>query len=315
MSRIVRLLAFQASSPMKANVTTANPSNAQDRGLGAVLSDLFKARLTSLVLLTTLVGYYCGRQHHALDGLLLIHTLLGTALLACGAAALNQYMEREWDRKMRRTASRPLPAGELQPLTVLFLGVCVSSFGMIWLSLLVNSITGFLGALTLGSYLFVYTPLKRITSLNTLVGAIPGALPPLMGWTAAYGEVTIGGWSLFAILLFWQLPHFLAIAWMYRDEYAAAGYVMLPSVDPCGEKTARQAVCHAFGLLPVRLAPFVFRLAGELYLFGALILGMAFLWSAIQFSRGLDRASARKLFLMSILYLPLLLGLLVFDRK
>lgn len=279
-----------------------------------MLLDLFKARLTSLVLLTTLVGYYCGRQHNPLDGVLLFHSLFGTALLACGAAALNQYLEREWDRKMPRTASRPLPSGELQPLTVLFLGACVSAIGMVWLSLKVNHVTGFLGALTLGSYLFVYTPLKRLTPLNTLVGAIPGALPPLMGWTAAQGEVTLGGWSLFAILLFWQLPHFLAIAWMYRGEYADAGYVMLPAVDPCGEKTAHQAVCHTFGLLPVSLAPFVFQVAGEVYLFGAMILGMAFLWSAIQFSRALDRDSARKLFFMSILYLPLLLGLLVFDR-
>jgi protoheme IX farnesyltransferase len=265
--------------------------------------------------LTTLVGYYCGRQNRPLDVTLMVHALLGTALLACGAAALNQYLERHWDARMTRTASRPLPAGELQPLTVLFLGVCVSSLGMVWLSVKVNTITGFLGVLTLSSYLFVYTPLKRLTPLNTLAGAVPGALPPLMGWTAAYGDVTLGGWSLFAILLFWQLPHFLAIAWMYRGEYAAAGYVMLPAVDPCGEKTARQAVCHAFGLVPVSLAPFVFRVAGEIYLFGALVLGMVFLWSAIQFSRTLDRAGARKLFLMSILYLPLLLGLLVFDRK
>jgi protoheme IX farnesyltransferase len=300
---------------VKTETTTATTAMAADRSLTAVLADLFKARLTSLVLLTTLVGYYCGRQNVPLDAILLVNALLGTALLACGAAALNQYMERHWDGQMARTASRPLPAGELQPLTVLFLGACVSSLGMIWLTLNVNTITGFLGALTLGTYLFVYTPMKRLTPLNTLVGAVPGALPPLMGWTAAYGEVTLGGWSLFAILLFWQLPHFLAIAWMYRGEYAAAGYVMLPAVDPCGEKTARQAVCHTFGLIPVSMAPFVFRVAGEIYLFGALILGMAFLWSAIQFSRVLDREGARRLFFMSILYLPLLLGLLVFDRK
>jgi len=252
-----------------------------------VLVDLFKARLTALVLLTTLVGYYAGRSEGALDGLLLFHTLGATALLACGAAALNQFMERKWDRQMRRTASRPLPTGELQPLTVLFVGVCISVMGMLWLSHKVNAVTGFLGAVTLGSYLFVYTPLKRITPLNTLIGAIPGALPPLMGWT---------------------------VAWMYKDEYADAGYVMLPVIDPDGEKTGRQAVCHTFGLLPVSLAPFVYGVAGEIYLFGALILGMAFLWRAIQFSAKLDRDSAKKLFFASILYLPLLLGLLVFDR-
>lgn len=283
------------------------------RGRAAILSDLFKARLTALVLLTTLVGYYAGRGGNPLDGVLLLHTLGGTLLLACGAAALNQYMERKWDSQMSRTASRPLPSGELQPLAVLFAGVCVSVVGMIWLSQLVNALTGFLGAVTLASYLFVYTPMKRMTPLNTLIGAIPGALPPLMGWAAAYGEVTLAGWSLFAILLFWQMPHFLAIAWLYKDEYAEAGYVMLPAVDPDGEKTGRQSVCHTFGLLPVSLAPFVYGVAGEIYLFGALVLGMGFLWQAIQFSRKLDRDSARKLFFASIMYLPLLLGLLVFD--
>jgi len=299
---------------LKATPTTLTETSPIDRGRVAVLVDLFKARLTALVLLTTLVGYYAGRSEGALDGLLLFHTLGATALLACGAAALNQFMERKWDRQMRRTASRPLPTGELQPLTVLFVGVCISVMGMLWLSHKVNAVTGFLGAVTLGSYLFVYTPLKRITPLNTLIGAIPGALPPLMGWTAARGEITIGGWALFAILMFWQLPHFLAIAWMYKDEYADAGYVMLPVIDPDGEKTGRQAVCHTFGLLPVSLAPFVYGVAGEIYLFGALILGMAFLWRAIQFSAKLDRDSAKKLFFASILYLPLLLGLLVFDR-
>jgi len=299
---------------MKTSVTSIAEQEATDRAFSAILADLFKARLTALVLLTTLVGYYMGRRSNPVDGVLLFHTLLGTGLLACGAAALNQYLERRWDTQMRRTARRPLPAGELQPLTALFIGACVSVIGMIWLSLKVNTLTGFLGALTLASYLFVYTPLKRLTPLNTLIGAVPGALPPLMGWTAACDEVTAAGWSLFAILLFWQLPHFLAIAWMYRDEYAGAGFVMLPAVDPTGEKTGRQAVCHTFGLLPISLAPFVFQIAGEIYLMGATILGMAFLWSAIQFSRQLDRGSARKLFFASILYLPLLLGLLVFDR-
>lgn len=299
---------------MKPTASSLSESGQTGRSLYAVLSDLFKARLTALVLLTTLVGYYVGRGANPVDGVLLFHTLTGTGLLACGAAALNQYLERQWDTQMSRTASRPLPAGEMQPLTVLFLGACISVVGMVWLSLKVNTLTGFLGAMTLGSYIFVYTPLKRLTPLNTLVGAVPGALPPLMGWTAAYGEVTIGGWTLFAILMFWQLPHFLAIAWLYRDEYSGAGFVMLPTVDPRGERTGRQAVCHTFGLLPISLAPFVFRLAGEVYLFGAIILGMIFLWNSIQFSRRLDRESARKLFFASILYLPLLLGLLVFDR-
>lgn len=299
---------------LKNTASTTFASNAADRSRVAVFSDLFKARLTALVLLTTLVGYYAGLGANSVDLVQLFHALAGTGLLACGAAALNQFMERRWDEQMPRTASRPLPSGELQPLTVLFIGACISVIGMIWLSLKVNALTGFLGVLTLASYLFVYTPLKRVTTLNTIIGAIPGALPPLMGWTAATGEVSVGGWSLFAILVFWQLPHFFAIAWMYRDQYSEAGYMMLPTVDPSGERTGRQAVCHTFGLLPVSLAPFVFQIAGEIYLLGALLLGMTFFWQAIQFSRRLDRDSARKLFFASILYLPLLLGLLVFDR-
>jgi protoheme IX farnesyltransferase len=179
---------------------------------------------------------------------------------------------------------------------------------------LVNLITSLLGAITLVSYLFVYTPLKRVTSLNTVIGAIPGALPPLMGWTAARGNVTVAGWSLFAILFFWQLPHFLAIAWIYREEYARAGFAMLPVEDPEGIRTGRQAVSHTLGLLPVSLAPFLFHLAGGLYVAGALVLGVGFLACAIHFARKLSVASARMLFIASILYLPLLLALMAIDK-
>jgi len=279
----------------------------------AVFSDLFKARLTTLVLLTTAVGFQMGHRG-AMDWALFLHAMLGTGLLACGAAALNQYLEREHDALMLRTEERPLPAGHLQPGTVLVLGGLASAAGMVHLALTVNLITSLLGALTLGSYLFVYTPLKRVTSLNTAIGAVPGALPPLMGWTATRGEITTEGWALFAILFFWQLPHFLAIAWLYRDQYAKAGYVMLPVVDPAGGRTGRQAVSHTLGLLPVSLSPFIFKLAGALYLAGALVLGVAFLLCAMQFARTLSHASARRLFLMSILYLPVLLGLLAFDK-
>jgi protoheme IX farnesyltransferase len=207
-----------------------------------------------------------------------------------------------------------LPAGHLHPDTVLILGGMMSVVGLAWLAWLVNPLTGFLGAVTLGAYLFVYTPLKRITSLNTVVGAIPGALPPLMGWTAVRGAVSPEGWCLFAILFFWQLPHFLAIAWLYREDYARAGFVMLPQVDPDGVRTGRQAVSHTLGLIPLSMAPFVFRLAGPIYLLGALVMGVAFLFCAIRFSRELSRPRARQLFYASILYLPLLLGLMVFDR-
>jgi protoheme IX farnesyltransferase len=178
----------------------------------------------------------------------------------------------------------------------------------------VNVTTCLIGAFTLVSYLFIYTPLKRVTWLNTAIGAIPGALPPLMGWTAARGELSREGWALFAILAFWQLPHFLAIAWIYREEYAKAGFQMLPVIDPHGQRTGRQAVSHTLGLLPVSLCPFLFGLAGPIYLAGALILGFIFLWFAIQFSRHLTIPRARQLFYVSILYLPLLLAVMVLDK-
>jgi heme o synthase len=279
----------------------------------AVFSELVKARLTLLVLVTTLVGFYVGARG-ALDWALMAHTLLGTALLACGAAALNQLIEREHDAKMRRTEGRPLPSGRLQPDTVLLFGGFSSMAGLIYLAFGVNLLTSLLGAVTLVTYVFVYTPLKRVTWLNTTVGAIPGALPPLMGWTAATGELTGAGWALFAILFFWQIPHFLAIAWMYRDEYAKAGFVMLPGVDPTGERTAHQAVSHAIGLLIVSLCPVLFRVAGATYFAGALVIGLVFLAAAFAFARQLNVSRARQLFFASIIYLPLLLGLMVFDK-
>jgi protoheme IX farnesyltransferase len=279
----------------------------------AVYSDLFKARLTTLVLLTTVVGFYLGFRG-PMNYLLMLHTLLGTALLAGGASALNQLLEQEYDARMRRTQSRPLPSGLLQPGTVLWVGCVTAAVGLVYLAGTVNLLTSLLGAGSLLSYLFIYTPLKRRTWLNTAVGAVPGALPPLMGWTAARGELSSEGWALFAILAFWQLPHFLAIAWVYRDDYARAGFKMLPVIDPAGQRTGRQAVCHTLGLLPVSLCPFLLHLAGPVYLAGALVLGLAFLWFAIQFSRQLTVLRARQLFLVSIAYLPLLLGLLVFDK-
>lgn len=298
---------------MKATATPLSASPAVEKTRLAVLCDLVKARLTFLVLLTTLVGFYLGVRG-PMDYALMAHMLLGTALLAGGGAALNQLLERDYDARMRRTENRPLPSGRLQPDTVLILGGVGSALGLVYLALFVNLLTSVLGAVTLASYLFVYTPLKRVTPLNTVIGAIPGALPPLMGWTAATGEVTLAGWSLFAIQFFWQLPHFLAIAWMYRDDYAQAGFVMLPAVDPKGERTGRQAVSHTFGLLGISLFPVWFGLVGWLYLAGALVLGTFFLGTAIRFARRLTMPAARQLFFVSILYLPLLLGLMVLDK-
>jgi protoheme IX farnesyltransferase len=244
----------------------------------------------------------------------MIHAVLGTAMVASGASALNQLLEREHDAKMRRTKNRPLPSGRLQPATVMVFGGVCSCAGLLYLALAVNLTTSVIGAISLVSYLFIYTPLKRLTWLNTAIGAVPGALPPLMGWTAARGELSREGWALFAILAFWQLPHFLAIAWMYREEYEKAGFKMLPGIDPQGLRTGRQAVSHTLGLLPVSLCPFLFHITGPVYLFGALILGLVFLWYAIQFARHMTIPRARQLFFVSILYLPLLLVMMVLDK-
>ncbi|MEY2410694.1 MAG: heme o synthase [Verrucomicrobiota bacterium] len=298
---------------MKATAQTLSADSACGKSAFAVLCELVKARLTFLVVLTTLVGFQMGTRG-SIDWWLMLRALAGTTLLACGAAALNQLWEREHDARMRRTESRPLPSRRMTPQTVLIFGGACSVAGLVYLAVAVNLLTALLGAATLVSYVFIYTPLKRITWLNTAVGAVPGALPPLMGWTAARGELSIEGWSLFAILFFWQIPHFFAIAWLYREEYEKAGFVMLPSLDPDGSRTGRQAVSHTLGLLMVSLTPFVFRLAGSVYLLGALVLGLIFLGFAILFSMQLTRARARQLFFASILYLPLLLSLMVIDK-
>jgi protoheme IX farnesyltransferase len=288
-------------------------ASASEKSWTSVFSDLVKARLTTLVLLTTAVGFYLG-ESGAINWVLFFNSLAATALVAAGASALNQLLEREYDAKMRRTQSRPLPSGRLQPTTVAIFGGVTSVAGLVYLALAVNLLTSVLGAVTLVSYLFIYTPLKRVTWLNTLIGAVPGALPPLMGWTAARGELSGEGWALFAILFFWQLPHFFAIAWMYRDEYAKAGFKMLSNVDANGRRTAEQSVSNTLALLAVSLCPFVFKMAGITYLVGAIILGAGFLWCAIQFSRQLTLPRAKQLFFASIIYLPLLLALMVWDK-
>src|ERR1044071_10339703 len=239
---------------MKATTQTLTEAASTERSWVSVYADLFKARLTFLVLLTTLVGFYLGFRG-PVNYLLMLHALLGTGLVAGGPAALNQLLERDYDAKMRRTRNRPLPSGRLQPTTVMVFGGVCACAGLLYLALAVNLTTSVIGAVSLLSYLFIYTPLKRVTWLNTAIGAIPGALPPLMGWTAARNEFTGGGWALFAILAFWQIPHFFAIAWMYRDEYAKAGFVMLPNIESGGQRTAQQTVSHTLALLIVSLCP------------------------------------------------------------
>jgi heme o synthase len=298
---------------MKVTAPAVAAAETLDKGWLAVYSDLFKARLTLLVLITTAVGFYVGYPG-PVDYFLMFQALLGTALVASGASALNQLWEREHDAKMRRTQNRPLPSGRLQPVTVLWIGSGCSIAGLVYLYVTVNPLTAMFGCISLVTYVFVYTPLKRVTWLNTAIGAIPGALPPLMGWTAARGEVSREGWALFAILAFWQLPHFLAIAWIYKDEYARAGFKMLPLVDPDGHRTARQALSHTLGLLPVSLCPFLFKVTGPIYLVGALVLGLTFCWFAFQFARHLTIPRAKQLFYVSILYLPALLAVMVLDK-
>ena len=290
-----------------------NSNVGSEKSWAAVLADLVKARLTALVLLTTFVGFYLG-ERGTVHYLLMLHVLLGTALVASGAAALNQLLEREYDAKMRRTASRPLPSGRMQPATVMLIGGICSAVGLIYLALLVNLLTSVVGAVTLVSYLFIYTPLKRVTWVNTLVGAVPGALPPLMGWTAARNELSGEGWALFAILAFWQIPHFMAIAWLYREEYAKAGFVMLPSCAEGCQRTAQQAIFNTLALTLASLCPYAFGLNGKIYLAVALLLGAGYCVCALRFARQLTAPRARQLFLASIIYLPLLIAALVGDK-
>ena len=298
---------------MKSSAEALSSTAALEKSFAVVLADLVKARLTALVLLTTFVGFYLG-ERGTVNYLLMFHTLFGTALVASGAAALNQWLEREHDAKMRRTASRPLPSGRMQPATVAIFGGVCSVGGLVYLAALVNPLTSVVGAITSISYLFIYTPLKRVTWVNTLVGAIPGALPPLMGWTAARNELSGEGWALFAILAFWQIPHFMAIAWLYRDEYAKAGFVMLPNIDATGSRTAQQSVSNTIALLLASLCPFAFGLNGKIYLAAALILGFGYFWCAVRFARQLTAQRAKQLFFASIIYLPLLIAALVGNK-
>lgn len=298
---------------MKAALAAAKETMTPLWVLAGILRELTKARLTALVLITTLTGYFVARTGAA-DWLAGLHALLGTALVAAGAAALNEWWERDLDRLMDRTATRPLPSGQVEPGFALALGLLFSIGGLTYLAWLVNALTAALGALALVSYVLIYTPLKRVTPWNTLVGAIPGALPPLMGWTAARGEFGTGGVALFGILLLWQIPHFMAIAWLYREQYARAGFRMLPVVDPEGRATGWIALISSAALLVVSLVPVWVGVAGMAYAAGAVVMGALFIWASWRFAMELDRQRARMVFFASIIYLPLLLGLLMLDN-
>jgi heme o synthase len=274
---------------------------------------LTKPRLNMLVLATTLAGLYLASP----DGIgisILMHTLVGTALVAGGAAALNQVWERQTDGLMRRTRARPLPGGRLTAGHGTWFGVIASGVGLAELAFGVNVMSATVAAATLVSYVLVYTPLKPRTSLATLVGAIPGALPPVIGWAAATGKITLPALVLFGIVFFWQMPHFLAIAWLYRDDYARAGIPLLPVLEPDGRRTGLQALGYAAALWPVSLLPAVVGLAGAPYAIVGTALGLLFIWLTLRFARERSMRNARSLFLFSITYLPLLLGALVADR-
>jgi protoheme IX farnesyltransferase len=277
--------------------------------------ELTKPRITWLILMSTAVGYWFGRSAAgSLDWARLFYTVLGTGLLASGTAALNQWYERDADRSMRRTAHRPLPSGRLTARAALLFGLALSvcGFGALWTG--ANPLSAAIGAFTLVSYLCLYTPLKQRTWLSTTVGAIPGAMPPLIGYAAAHGTLTAEAWVLAAILFLWQFPHFYAIAWMYREDYARAGIVMLPVVEPDGRSTARQIVLYGLVLIPVSLLPGVLGMSGTIYLLGALAAGLWFLHSGLRVAKERTAVRARGVLMVSVLYLPLLYGLMLLDR-
>lgn len=287
---------------------------ASRRRIVADFAELVKARLTLLVLLTTAVGYYLATAH-PIDPLGLFHAVFGTALAAAGAAALNQWWERRLDALMHRTMTRPIPAGRMSPRDALILGCLLSLAGVIYLTINCNPLSAALAAATIVIYIFAYTPLKRVSTVNTLVGAIPGALPPMVGWAAASGRLDPGAWSLFAILFCWQLPHFFAIAWMYREDYARAGFEMISKDDNTGARSASQSVLFCILLLFISGGPAFLKIVNYNYLTVELILNGLFIFVAMRFLRTQTQADARRLFLTSVVYLPLLLAALVFTKK
>lgn len=274
---------------------------------------LTKPSITWLILMSTGVGYFFGLR----DGWEfwpLLHTLIGTALLASGTAALNQWYEREEDARMRRTMDRPLPAGRLAPRRALVFGIALSALGFVELAASVNLLTGVLGLVTLLSYLLLYTPLKKRSPVSTTVGAFPGAMPPLIGYAAASGTLTAEAWVLYLILFLWQFPHFLAIAWMYRADYGRAEILMLPVVEPDGRSTARRILLYSLVLIPVSLLPGLLQMTGQIYTVGALVLSSLYFFTGVRVTVERTVLRARHVLVASVFYLPLLYGLMLVDR-
>lgn len=297
----------QAAPYQATSARTAAPSR------GADFLSLTKPRLNSLVLVTSATAYFLG-DGHLLPWSSLFHTLVGTALVAGGASALNQHWERDTDRLMHRTRRRPLPDARLHPQDALWFGIALSAIGLAQLSLTVNLLAAGVAALTLLSYVLLYTPLKLKTSLSTVVGAIPGALPAVLGWAAATNSLSAGGWILFGIVFMWQMPHFLAIAWLFREDYANAGFPLLPVVEPDGRSTGRQTVLYTAGLLPISLLPMAVGMASAYYVVGAITLGAVLMLLSLEFAASRSMPAARRLFYGTILYLPLLWMVLLADH-
>ena len=284
--------------------------------------ELTKPNVTWLILMSTGIGYFFGLKSaptwlqflRSIGYPSLLHTILGTALIASGTAALNQWLEREADQKMRRTSARPLPAGRLSAPRALAFGAALSVAGFLELWLGVNLLSALIGAFTLISYLFIYTPMKQRTWWSTTVGAFPGAMPPAIGYAAATGTLTLESLVLFAILFLWQFPHFYSIAWMYREDYARAGIRMLPVCEPDRRSTARQIVCYGLALIPVSLVPSLLGMSGHIYLAGALVLGLWYLYFGVRVALERTMRRARSVLVASVLYLPLIYGLMLIDR-
>ncbi len=274
---------------------------------------LTKPELTFLSVVTALTGYYLGSEG-SLQASILLHTLMGTALTGGGAGALNQYIEWQYDRMMKRTENRPVPSGRIHPYEALIFGMVLSIVGIADLTLYTNALTGFLASVTLVSYIFLYTPLKRITPLSTIVGAFPGALPPVMGWTAARNDVTAETLVLFALLFVWQIPHFLSLAWLYKKDYARAGYRLLTVVEPEGNMAARQILAYSALLVPLTVLPWSLGMFGTVYLVLALLLSLAFLAVCVHLVRVRSNVAARHVFAGSLVYLPVLMAVMVIDR-
>jgi len=301
------------SSAIRTGEVQASPPTLTAGEKFAAYYDLTKPRITFLVVLSALAGFALGSPS-AINWLLFLHTTLGIALLSSGISTLNQFWERDLDALMERTKSRPLPMGKMSGRGALIFGIAISLIAEIYLAWLVNPLTAFWGFVALGSYLFIYTPLKTRTHWCTFIGAIPGALPPLLGWAAARGEVGIEAWTLFGILFFWQFPHFHAIATMYREDYGRARIRMLPVIEPDGKSTARQIVAYTIGLVAVSLLPTLLGFSGWIYLVGAIVLGAWFLHASLTTAKQMTHQQARHLLKVSVMYLPLLLGLMVLNR-